>query len=279
MHAHGDELLGQGRRGPVPPGHRFPRLVGQALQQGLSRPQGRWTGLAWAPFSRGGWGWGRGHGRHLVGEAPPKVTGHADHVRQPARLQASQEGGDLAIACVGHDVLAGHPPRPRAVDQRERERRLGLKRRVAGHVRPLPPRRRLRGVPHPGLVEVQARAHRPVQRRVRRWRIRDVVRADHHLTVGHLAQRARVLPRYADRRLPLLGQPRVVERQDPLRGTARHQPPHPRRVQRQRVPLRSGAPTPQRCAGAAATPSSSPPPPMGAVSQCLRGRSVNKPVT
>ena len=93
MHAHGDKLRGQGRRGPVPPGHRCPRRVGQALEQGVGRPQRRWPGLAGAAFPRGGWRWGRGHGRHLVRQAPPEVTGHADDVGQPARLQAPGQPG------------------------------------------------------------------------------------------------------------------------------------------------------------------------------------------
>ena len=57
---------------------------------------------------------------------------------------------------------------------------------------------------------------------------------------GLQAGRARVLARHPRRRVPLLGQPRVVQRQDLVPWTAGDQTPHPRLVERQRLPRRVG---------------------------------------
>jgi hypothetical protein len=65
----------------------------------------------------------------------------------------------------------------------------------------------------------------------------------HHRAVGHLAQFAAGLPLHPDRVPARLGPARIVEADPalpPIRGAVGDHQPHPLRVQRRRVPGRSG---------------------------------------
>ena len=70
--------------------------------------------------------------------------------------------------------------------------------------------------------------------------IRDVVRADDDLAIGDLAQGPGILAGDADRAAPLLGQPGVVQHQEAVRRTLRHQGLHALLVEGLGLPGRIG---------------------------------------
>ena len=70
--------------------------------------------------------------------------------------------------------------------------------------------------------------------------IRHVVRADDHLAIGDLAQGARILAGDANGTPPLFGQAGIVQQEQAVRRTLRHQGGHALLVERLGSPGRIG---------------------------------------
>src|SRR5436309_391947 len=90
---------------------------------------------------------------------------------------------------------------------------------------------------HPPLRQKEPAADRPVKRRTGHWLISDILRADHHLAVRNLSQSSAVLGLHPHRLLALLGEPAIVQREDPMRRTAGCQLPDTGGIQGERIPV------------------------------------------
>ena len=120
-------------------------------------------------------------------------------------MQRLSDGAVVPVFGVGDDRGQRHAGRPRAAHQRQGQAPFLLK------ARPSPgsaPPRAARGSRRPRLGQIQQGAHGPrALARPERGGHRD-------LAIGHLAQRAAVLPRHADRMRPRFREARFVEDQN-----------------------------------------------------------------
>ena len=96
------------------------------------------------------------------------------------------------------------------------------------------------GIGRPRLRQVELRRDGPMHGRRVRWLIGDIVGTDDDLAIGHLAQGPGILAGDPDRTAPLLGEPGVIQDQETLGRTLRHEGPHALLVEGLRLPGRIG---------------------------------------
>lgn len=120
--------------------HRF---TGSQCPEGANRV---WNGCQ---------GGGDGDG-NLVGLADAEAARHAAPVRQPAFVEAAQQGWILAVAGIGDHDPEGHVPGAGAIDAGQGDLRLRLEGDVVGRVHPGAAGR----VAGPRLVQVELRTDR-----------------------------------------------------------------------------------------------------------------------
>jgi hypothetical protein len=222
VHAYGHALRAQDHVVVGPPGEGLPALCQQGLEDSLGllqRRRARLLGLAAPARTRRH---DQGGGAHLRGEAD--ATGAADphDLGDVALGEAVQQGRVVAVARVGDDPGNRHPPRPRLLHQRERQRRRRLQGDRSGHL-DLGAAVTLRG---PARRPLEACGEGPMARGAAGRLIRYVVGADDALAMGDLAQRPGRLAGDPDRAAPWFGQTGVVQQQHTARGALRYQGGH-----------------------------------------------------
>ena len=143
-----------------------------------------------------------------------------------------QEGRGVAIARIRDHRRKGAPPGPRLLPQGAGQFRLGL----TGDLRWDPDLGAARLISGPGLGEREVCRDGPMDGGTAGRLLRHVVRADDHLAIGDLAQGARVLAGDAPGTPPLFGQAGIVQPQQAVRPTLRHQGGHALLVERWGLP-------------------------------------------
>ena len=152
-----------------------------------------------------------------------QIGRHAQGVRQLGAMQGAAQRGVVAELGIADHGREREPRRAHLAQQRQGQPPLRLRTRtVRGNLRPRPLARR-----QPLFGQIQRRAQQP---RPRPGPQRD---GDRRLAIRHLAARAAVLPRHADRGRALLRKARAVENQHA--GALRHHRAQP-------LPHRLGVP-------------------------------------
>src|SRR5215470_5395110 len=236
VHAHGDTLFAEDHVVVLPPRDRLPAIGGEGLEDGLGLIQRRWArllGLA-AP-ARTPWGQERCR-MDLVWQAHPKGAADAHDVGDLPVVETCQEGRVIAVARVGADAGKRDAPGPRLIHQGQGELRLGLKR----YVRRDADLRAADAIRGPGLGEREARGQGPMDGGAAGRLIRNIVRADDDLAIGDLAQRSGILAGDANGTAPLFGQAGIVQQQEAMRWTLRHQGRHALLIESLGLPGRIG---------------------------------------
>lgn len=183
--AHGDEAGGLPVLGTLAPGHR--RVVA-ALQRLRDICNGHRDAVV---------------GGHLPGRPDLDGTRHADDVLQAALGETVAEVADVAVASVREDQVFADAPGNGIVELVECNLPLLAEHDALWNADLFPPRQ-VAG-PRLGQVDAERDAAAPG--------LAGEVKARGHLAVVGAAERARVLPRHADRGLPLLREAGVIDDQ------------------------------------------------------------------